>query len=1014
MAGYNRNDTSNNIADGNVINASDLDGEFDALDAAFDESTGHTHDGTSGAGAPITKVGPTQDVVVSSTAVTPKTDNAVDLGSSSLEFKDLYIDGTANIDSLVADTADINAGTIDGAVIGGSSAAAGTFTSLTSNSTTTLNGTTIPSSKTLVVTTDIGTSVQAYDADTAKLDVSQSWSAAQAFNAGVTLGDASGDALTINSSAVSIPNGLNFDSNTLVIDATNNRVGINVASPSATLQVNSAGTSLCQFTGAQYSQVRHSDGTRVFLTQVYDNLGILGMESNTPLVIMTNNAERMRITSAGNVGIGTSSPPSPLSVRSSGTSTAFAGNIVSRLESNGAGYSSTLQLSNNVDASVTLGLVSGALGFGIGTTERMRLDSSGNLGIGTSSPTFKLEVNQSGAGIVHTDGTRIFSTYLDSSGVWLGSRSNHNLQFYTNNGSPQLTLNTSGNLGLGATPSAWNSATKNIQTPSGTVYSINTTDFGAVQNAFLDSTGTWKYVSTAAASYLAQAGGAFTWASVGSGTAGATAGFTEKMKLDVSGNLGLGVTPSAWDAGYKTFQLASSSPTALVGSGNQTDLVTNAYFGTSSWRYFTSSVTASRYRQADGTHAFYTAPSGTAGNAITFTQAMTLDASGNLGIGTTSALKAVTSAGSTATNYQFTARDTRSMAANVGGGIAFEGNDGTLSDRAFGAIIGAKENATSGNYASYLSFLTRANGSAPEERMRINSSGNLGIGTTSPSQKLHVEGGNILCRSASIPTSLTLQSNQSTGYNVALTCNWDDNILLLSAASKKVMEVTGYTSADTLKLFTGGTERMRIDGSGNLCVGTTSAGARIEVVGAGNTILTRFSGNTTSNAISDLLVNRSGTASTNIGQGSNIQLRNSTSNKGYLIQAADDVLQFWVNPGTDVWTERMRIDSSGNTLFAKAVRATITTDNDLSFDMNAASNFKSTPTSGGALTFTNITSGQTGNIILVNGSNYAITAAATTKVSATCLATISATGTYWLSYYSDGTNVYVANTGALA
>jgi hypothetical protein len=66
------------------------------------------------------------------------------------------------------------------------------------------------------------------------------------------------------------------------------------------------------------------------------------------------------------------------------------------------------------------------------------------------------------------------------------------------------------------------------------------------------------------------------------------------------------------------------------------------------------------------------------------------------------------------------------------------------------------------------------------------------------------------------------------------------------------------------------------------------------------------------------------------------------------------------------------------------------------------------------LTFTNITSGQTGNIILVNGSNYAITAAATTKVSATCLATISATGTYWLSYYSDGTNVYVANTGALA
>jgi hypothetical protein len=106
--------------------------------------------------------------------------------------------------------------------------------------------------------------------------------------------------------------------------------------------------------------------------------------------------------------------------------------------------------------------------------------------------------------------------------------------------------------------------------------------------------------------------------------------------------------------------------------------------------------------------------------------------------------------------------------------------------------------------------------------------------------------------------------------------------------------------------------------------------------------------------------------------------------------------------------------SSETATFSKAVRVTITTDNDLSFDMNAASNFKCTPTGGGALTFTNITSGQTGNIILVNGSNYAITAAATTKVSATCLATISATGTYWLSFYTDGTNVYVANTGALA
>ncbi len=106
--------------------------------------------------------------------------------------------------------------------------------------------------------------------------------------------------------------------------------------------------------------------------------------------------------------------------------------------------------------------------------------------------------------------------------------------------------------------------------------------------------------------------------------------------------------------------------------------------------------------------------------------------------------------------------------------------------------------------------------------------------------------------------------------------------------------------------------------------------------------------------------------------------------------------------------------TSGNATVAKAARGTITTDNDGSFDMNVASNFKCTPTGNFTLTFTNITSGQVGNIILVNSGGYTISAAATTKVSTTALATISAAGTYWLSYISDGTSVFVSNTGALA
>ena len=100
MAGYTRTDTGNNIANGNVIDADDFDAEYNAIDASFNASTGHTHDGTTGEGAPITKVGPAQDLVVSSSSVLPKTTNTLDLGSSGVQFKDAFFDGTVDTDIL--------------------------------------------------------------------------------------------------------------------------------------------------------------------------------------------------------------------------------------------------------------------------------------------------------------------------------------------------------------------------------------------------------------------------------------------------------------------------------------------------------------------------------------------------------------------------------------------------------------------------------------------------------------------------------------------------------------------------------------------------------------------------------------------------------------------------------------------------------------------------------------------------------------------------------------------------
>lgn len=100
--------------------------------------------------------------------------------------------------------------------------------------------------------------------------------------------------------------------------------------------------------------------------------------------------------------------------------------------------------------------------------------------------------------------------------------------------------------------------------------------------------------------------------------------------------------------------------------------------------------------------------------------------------------------------------------------------------------------------------------------------------------------------------------------------------------------------------------------------------------------------------------------------------------------------------------------------FTASQRGTVTTDNDGSFDMNVTNNFSCTPSGTFALTFTNITAGQSGYVLLINTGGHAVTAAATTKVGASFLTGVSAAGTYLLSYFSNGTNVYVTASGALS
>ena len=161
MAGYTRQSAAQ-ILNGEIVSAPPLNAEFNQVLAAFNNSTGHKHDGSAAEGPPIDRIGDADQrnllfvdtstnqinffIEVSSTAVgqisvqdgaiLPFTDDDISIGSTAFEFKDLFIDGTANIDALVADTADINGGTIDNATIGATTPAAGAFTTITATNLT--------------------------------------------------------------------------------------------------------------------------------------------------------------------------------------------------------------------------------------------------------------------------------------------------------------------------------------------------------------------------------------------------------------------------------------------------------------------------------------------------------------------------------------------------------------------------------------------------------------------------------------------------------------------------------------------------------------------------------------------------------------------------------------------------------------------------------------------------------------------------------------------------------------
>ena len=110
MAGYTRQDTTGQLANGNPIDADIFNDEYDAIEGAFNASTGHNHDGTAGGGAPIESIGPSQELEVESGAVFPKNNNLIDHGKSTLQWRNGYYGTDLSVGQDVSVTRDVSIG----------------------------------------------------------------------------------------------------------------------------------------------------------------------------------------------------------------------------------------------------------------------------------------------------------------------------------------------------------------------------------------------------------------------------------------------------------------------------------------------------------------------------------------------------------------------------------------------------------------------------------------------------------------------------------------------------------------------------------------------------------------------------------------------------------------------------------------------------------------------------------------------------------------------------------------
>lgn len=355
---------------------------------------------------------------------------------------------------------------------------------------------------------------------------------------------------------------------------------------------------------------------------------------------------------------------------------------------------------------------------------------------------------------------------------------------------------------------------------------------------------------------------------------------------------------------------------------------------------------------SDGNTGFYFPAADNFGLVTGGVERVRVDSAGRVGIGTASpssfnplATPSLAIVGASSNvgigNLNVWSNDTGG-AADLGGNIALGGDDGVTVARTYAEIRGRKENATSGNYASYLSFATRANLGSITERMRIDSAGQVGIGKTPSLGLLDVNGdayfntvrvglgggavstnmavgnnamaatatgtGNVAVGQNSMAAMTSGSDNTAIGRGTLQSTTTGSNNTALGRQALNVNTASDNTAVGyaALSANTSGTDNTAV-GRGTLSTVTTSSGNT--AVGRSALFANTAADNTAVGA-SVLTANTSGT--NNVGVGKSALFANTSGSRNTAIGAIAGDAAISVNDNTSVGYAALTSCVSGN------------------------------------------------------------------------------------------------------